>query len=41
MNESDLIPFTMWAVIAGLIITISALSYKTYLRKTKNETSTS
>lgn len=41
MNESDLIPFTMWAVISGLIISISALSYRAYMRKIKNETSTS
>ncbi|MEE8180646.1 MAG: hypothetical protein V3T67_02270 [Nitrosopumilaceae archaeon] len=38
MTESYLIPFAFWSAITGILIVISGLSYRTYLRRRKNET---
>ena len=38
MADSDLIPFTFWSMLTGIIIVISGLSYIAFLRR-KNEKS--
>jgi len=38
MEEFDLVPFAIWSAITGILIIISALSYRAYLKRRKNET---
>jgi heme/copper-type cytochrome/quinol oxidase subunit 2 len=37
MAESDLIPFTFWSILTGVIIVVSGLSYMAFLRRRKSE----
>jgi len=39
MVESDVAPFVFWVAITGILMAISGLSYRIYLRRRKNETS--
>lgn len=41
MAEFELIPFIVWSLLTGIILTVSGFSYRSYLRKKKNETPTS
>ncbi|WP_297472590.1 hypothetical protein [Nitrosopumilus sp.] len=41
MDESQIASFVMWSVITGIIMTITGLSYRAYLRAKKNEISSS
>lgn len=37
MDESELLSFTMWFAITGIIMIVTGLSYKAYLGKKNNE----
>jgi len=39
MAEFDLIPFVVWSAITGILIIISGLSYRVFLRRKKIEAS--
>ena len=38
MADSGFIPLVMWSIITGILILVSGLSYKAYLRRRKDET---
>ncbi len=37
MSESDFTPLIMWSAITGILIAVSGLSYRAYLRRKKDE----
>jgi len=41
MDESEILSFVMWSVVTGIIMIITGLSYRVYLRKKKHEISPS
>ncbi|MEE8180919.1 MAG: hypothetical protein V3T67_03665 [Nitrosopumilaceae archaeon] len=41
MDESEISSFVMWSVVTGIIMIITGLSYRVYLRKKNHEISSS
>ncbi|MFQ5782044.1 MAG: hypothetical protein ACE5GR_03190 [Nitrosopumilus sp.] len=41
MDESVITPFLMWSAVTGIIMVITGLSYRAYLRKKNHEISPS
>ncbi len=33
MDESEFIPFIMWSAVTGIIMAVTGLSYRVYLKK--------
>ncbi|KFM18991.1 hypothetical protein AAA799P11_00843 [Marine Group I thaumarchaeote SCGC AAA799-P11] len=41
MDESQISSFVMWSVVTGIIMIVTGLSYRAYLRKKNHEISSS
>jgi len=41
MDESEIASFLMWSVVTGIVMIITGLSYRVYLRKNNHEISSS
>jgi len=41
MEESEIASFLMWSVVTGIVMIITGLSYRAYLRKKNHEISSS
>lgn len=41
MEEYNVVSFALWSVITAIIMGVVGFSYKSYLRRNKNETSAS
>ncbi|WP_274377696.1 hypothetical protein [Nitrosopumilus maritimus] len=41
MDESEISSFVMWSVVTGIIMLVTGLSYRAYVRKNNHEISSS
>ncbi len=41
MDESEISSFVMWSVVTGIVMIVTGLSYRVYLRKRNHEISSS